>query len=96
MILKVLANARQIKRDIDPHRTENIRGPDAAVHQHMGAPNGTTREDNLLPDLNRRTRTTLDKSVLNAGSRQVVWIRGVEQDTSDGGVYQDMKVVSWG
>ena len=96
VILEMLTNAWQVERDIDPHRTENIRGPDAAMHQHVRASDGATREDNLLPDLNRRTRSTFDESILNAGCGQVIDIRGVEQNTSDGGIYQDMKIVSWG
>lgn len=96
MVLKMLADTRKFDLDVDIRSLQNVLRSNTAEKKHLGATDGATCKNDFLVDLDCLLRRILRARVLDAGCCEPVGARSrAKEQTSDGGVSEDVKVRAW-
>ena len=90
VVLQVVPNTRNIQYHVDIGSNQDIFRSDPALHQNIGTSDSAGSQYNLFPDRDCGNGTTLEPGELNTGCSEVA----IEKDLRDGGIGQDLQVVT--
>lgn len=88
VILKVLANTLNIQEDGNTGSSQDVLGPNTAVHQDIGTSDSTGSQNNLFADVDGGDRASLNSTKLDTSCSHLI----IEKDLGDGGIRQYVEI----